>query len=152
MYIFGEEFQRKRAQWASSGPGPLDRHLVPGHLHGVPAGLCTPVRLCLRVSMCLSVSVCVSVCVCLVCVSVCLCECVCVSVCLSVCLPMCLCVHMHRWAVSGQGRCLEVLIDDSVLSLGGLEFPIQCQACEGSSRSPTPLSVKCQQAVYVPVS
>lgn len=102
MYIFGEEFQRKRAQWASSGPGPLDRHLVPGHLHGVPAGLCTPVRLCLRVSMCLSVSVYVSVCVCLVCVSVCLCECVClvhararVCVCLSACLPAHVSVCAH---------------------------------------------------------
>ena len=74
--------------------------------------------------------------------SVCLClvwECVCLCASVSICVSRC------------ESVCAHTKADDAALPLRASDFPFSTKS-EGSSHSPTPLSVKCQQAIYVPVS
>ena len=61
------------------------------------------------------------------------------GLCLSICVSGC------------ESVCAHTKADDAALPLRASDFPFSTKS-EGSSHSPTPLSVKCQQAIYVPVS
>lgn len=92
----------------------------------------------LSMSVFMYMSVSVYVCLCVSWVSVCLCEYFCVNV----------------WARQAGRQGLVPKPDWwCLVPLGASNFLfVLCQACEGCSHSPTPLSVKWQPATYIPVS